>query len=291
MEQGVTIKREWAPKNLGNLIVTVDLWRAVYPQFRPDVANPAAILDPRVRKAIAYATDKQPLNDVLYEGEGIMAETILAPGVAYYAPAEQAAVKYPYDVRRTEQLLGEAGFQKGSDGQYASPTQGKLSLEIKVNASAQYEKERSLIAASWRTAGLDVQEATLPAAQSQDPVQRATYPSFYAFSTGLGERSLANFARNAIPTPENRWTGTNRQGWTNAEFDRVYDQLGLTLDPNERVQLIGQAVRIISDDVAEISLYYDLGAVAHVSALTGPGGISPDTTGLVAWNVHEWQLK
>ena len=37
-----------------------------------------------------------------------------------------------------------------------------------------------------------------------------------------------------------------------------------------------------------ISLYYDLGAVAHVSGLTGPGGISPDTTGLVSWNVHEW---
>src|SRR5581483_4865614 len=251
-QQGITAKREWASTSGGVMLVTTDLWRAIYFQFRPDGASPAATLDLRVRKALAHAIDKQILNDTLYEGEGMMSETILPPGVDYSATVAQSVTSYPFDVRETDRLMGEAGYRKGPDGFYTTPAEGRFSPELKVNASVQYESERSVVASGWRQAGIDVQEAVLPASQAQDPVLRATFPSMYAFSTGLGERALPNFSSTAIPKPENRWTGNNREAWVNSDYDRLLQAFNTTLDRDERIRQIAQMVGILTDQLPAI---------------------------------------
>lgn len=290
VQQGVTAKQQLATGNAGTLLLTSDLWRAIYPQLRPELATPPAILDLRVRKALAHAIDKQPLNDTLYEGLGIMADSILPPGLDYSSVIDQAVVKYPFDLRRAEQLLNEAGFTKRPDGFFAGPTGERFTPELKTNASVQYEQERSIVASTWRQLGIDVQEAVLPAAQAQSGEARATFSGFYAFSTSLGERALRNFTSNEIPSPDNRWLGGNRGAWRSAEYDRLFGEFSATVDRNRRVQIMANMVKLYSDDVPGYSLYYDLSAIAHLAQLKGPAPVGPDTTGLIAWNVHEWDL-
>ena len=174
---------------------------------------------------------------------------------------------------------------------YASPTEGRLTFELKVNAAPQYESERSIMASGWRQAGFDVQEAVLPAAQAQDGQARATFSDVYSFSTGLGESALQNFTTAATPRPENRWTGNNRGAWAVAAYGRLMDAFNSTLDRNERIAQMADLARIMSEELPALSLYYDLGAVPHVGALVGPGPVSLDTSGLVAWNVQDWDLR
>lgn len=69
-----------------------------------------------MRRALAHTLDKQVLNEALYEGEGIMTETILPTAVDYHPVIDRAIIKYPFDLRRAEQLMAEAGFIKGADG-------------------------------------------------------------------------------------------------------------------------------------------------------------------------------
>jgi peptide/nickel transport system substrate-binding protein len=221
----------------------------------------------------------------------MMAETILPNTLDYYPAVERTLTRYPYDLRRTEQLMTEAGFTKGGDGIYTSPTEGRLSFELKVNASPQYEGERSIMASVWRQAGFDVQEAVLPAAQSQDGQARASFPGMYGFSTGVGTSVVPNFTTAAIPGADTRWTGNNRGGWSNPEYDRIGSTFNNTLDPNERIQVLSQITKLISDELPAISLYYDLGAVVFLPAVQGPRPISPDTSGLISWNILEWELR
>jgi len=289
-QQGVTAKREWAQRGGGDVLYTTDLYRATYFQFRQEMVSPRPLLDVRVRRALAHALDKQTLNDTLYEGEGIMTETILPATVDYHAAIDRAITKYPYDLRRSEQLVAEAGFVRGADGLYTSPAEGRLSFELKVNASALYENERSIMASGWRQAGFEVQEAALPAAQAQDGQARASYPGLYSFSTGLGEGALANFVTAATPRADNRWFGNNRGAWSNAEYDRLADAFNATLDRNQRIQQMADMTRLLSDELPAISLYYDLGAVAHLAAVKGPVPVGPDTSGLVTWNIVDWDL-
>ena len=65
----------------------------------------------------------------------------------------------------------------------------------------------------------------------------------------------------------------------------------MTLAPGERVRLIARMTRLISEDLPALSLYYELGTIAHVSSLKGPRAFMPETTGTVTWNVHEWELN
>src|SRR5205823_4708430 len=93
-----------------------------------------------------------------------------------WGPAvEGATIKYPYEVRRADDLMTDAGFSKGPDGIYASPTQGRLSAELQTNAAADNSSEQSILASTWRQAGFDIQEMILPAALAQDAQYRATY--------------------------------------------------------------------------------------------------------------------
>jgi len=291
IQQGIAAKREWASSGGGTLVLTTDLYRAAYVQFRPEMASPRALLDLSVRRALAHALDKKELNDSLYEGEGIMTETVLPPGVDYYPTVDRAIMKYPYDLRRAEQLMASTGFAKGSDGFYTHPVEGRLTFELKVNSSALYENERSIMAGIWRQAGFDVQEAVLPVALAQDGQARSTFPGLYGFSSSLGELALANLTTEAIPRPEGRWFGANRGAWSNPEYDRLARTFFTTLDRAQGIQLITQMTTLLSEELPAISLYYDVGAVPHVAALRGPGPVGPDTTGLVAWNIQSWELQ
>jgi len=45
--------------------------------------------------------------------------------------------------------------------------------------------------------------------------------------------------------------------------------------------------KLVSDDLAAISLFFDLQLIAHVAVLRGPGPYVTD----VSWNIHEWELR
>ncbi len=289
-QQGLTLKREWAPTNGGSVLVKPDLWRATYVQLRSELASPRALLDPRVRKALAYSIDRDALNGALFEGEGIMGDVpLIPPSVDYYAGASLGVTAYPYTPARGEQLMTEAGFVKGGDGVYAGGSDGRLTLDLRTNGSSQNEAELSILGAGWRQAGFDVKEMVVPQAQAQDGQVRATFPALYTFSTPLGEETLAAHTTAGIPRPDTRWIGSNRGGWIDPQFDALASAFTTTLDRGQRIQLIGGMTRLFADQLPAIPLYFNPIPVAHVAALRGPRVVPPDSA--IAWNVHQWEFQ
>src|SRR5262249_33446988 len=102
LQQAVVLDREWGPRNAGTVLKNPVGVRHFNMQMRPEFAAPRAVLDVRVRKALAYATDRQSLADGITEGMGQVAETLVLPQVEYYADLDKVLTKYPYDLRRTE---------------------------------------------------------------------------------------------------------------------------------------------------------------------------------------------
>lgn len=289
-QQGLILQREWVPQGQGAVLVKPDLWRGVWAQLRPHLVSPRALLDVRVRRALAHALDRDALNDALFEGHGIMAEApFIPPTVSYFAEIDRAIVKYRYDPRAAEQLMVEAGFRKGGDGFFASPTEGRLHFEIKTLGSGEREQEMAIMAAGWRQVGFDFSESVLPASQATENEIRASFPSLFSFSTRPGEYNLAAMTTRGIPSAENRWVGTNRGGWSNAEFDRLAEAFGSALEPTERVRYLAQMSRIFTEDVPVISIQFDQITMAHSAALRGPQPVAQEAA--VAWNIHEWEMR
>lgn len=289
-QQGSILRREWAASGAGLVQFNPTQWRFIQVQLRPEYAAPRAILDVRFRKALAYAIDKQALSDGLFEGLGVLTDSMIPAGTEYFPAVDRAIAKYPFDLRRSEQIMAEAGFAKGPEGFYLSPPDGRLDPEIKTIAASQNEAEMSALASSWRQAGIDAQEAVLSPAQAQDSQIRSTFRTLHLNGGPVGEGAVTNQLTSArIPKPENRWSGSNRGAWVNPEYDRLAEELQATLDPGERQQRVVQAVKIYSEELPAISLYFQLTVIAHTATLRGLPQITPE--GSVAWNVHQWELR
>lgn len=175
-QQALVLRREWEPRQAGNVLVYPALWRSTYFQHRPELARPVPFNDVRLRKAMAHSNDKNALNDALFEGEGILTESPIAPNSPLFAEVDRTVTKYPYDVRRAEQLMGEAGWARGGDGVWTHPTIGRFTTEMTVLQSPQNENEMHIMAASFRQTGFDVSEKVWSAAQAADSELRATHP-------------------------------------------------------------------------------------------------------------------
>ena len=210
------------------------------------------------------------------------------PTASYYPQVDRAITKYPYDPQRVAQLMSEAGITKAADGFYQSAGEGHLRWEIKTSASVDNEAETSIMANTWRQAGFDFQQAVLPAALAQDGQARATFPTLYSFGTSVGEPMLAGMNTAGISRPENRFSGSNRGGWSNGEFDILSDTLGQTLDPDRRAQVIAQMTAMVSREAVTIPLYFYGNPVAATSAVVGPSPVVQETP--FEWNIYEWQI-
>ena len=127
-----------------------------------------------------------------------------------------------------------------------------------------------------------------PAALAQDGQTRSTFSGLYAFNTGLGPAAARNLTTTRMPTPDNRWQGGNYIGWSNPEFDRLTAAYGVTLDANERTQVLTQLVKLYSEELPAISLFFRTQAWVSPSALQGPKPVPPE--GNVSWNVYDWEL-
>lgn len=189
--------------------------------------------------------------------------------------------RYPFDLTQTAQLLAQVGYTRVGNGIHASPSAGRLALEVKTLEGGQNEAEMAIIGDQLRRAGIDASEAILPAAQIQSGEARASFSGMQTTSGGtIDILSSKNTSR-----PENLWQGHNRGSWTNPEFDRLIGMFETTLDRTERGRHIAQAAKIYSDELPSIPLYYNVRVVPHSSALKGPIAMAPPLA-----NVHLWEL-
>jgi peptide/nickel transport system substrate-binding protein len=285
-QHGMLLRREWQATGAGVVVTDPTGGRRILVQFRPEYAQPLALVDVRVRRALVHALDKRAINDGLYEGQGLLTDTLIPPDVRYAAELDRAISKYPYDGRRSEQLMAEAGFQKGPDGVYASQGE-RFSVQLQVTSSAQQEAEMAIVADSWRRLGFEVTERVFPAALARDGEARATFSGLFIAGGPIGEAGLRSYAGSSVPGPGNRWTGANRGGWVHAAYDAQLEAYTTTLERDRRDQQVIELMRLFTSEIPALAMNFEIEVIAHDAALR-VSELSVDT---VALRIHEAELR
>src|SRR5439155_9973339 len=137
-------------------------------QWRSEYVSPRALLDRRVRAALAHGFDKDTVNEGAYLGFYTPADFLVHSQSLFGAAIERGAVKYPFDPNRSGQLISEAGFVRGADGFYANDVDGRLTIKFETTSSGFDVTAHAAIASGWRELGFDIQESILPVAQTSD---------------------------------------------------------------------------------------------------------------------------
>ncbi len=287
-EEGLTLEQQWGSSG-GTVLYSPVTFRATRIQSRPEAVNPRALLDVRVRRALAHSMDGAGTFEAISGGRGLLMVSLTPPTKEYFPQVEAAITRYPYDARSVARLLENAGMVKDADGMYAQANGEQFRVEVAADGSAVFERENTILVDSMRRTGVDAVQRIIPVAQISDNQARALLP---ALSTGgLPSPRFDKFTIAAIAGPENRWAGTNRSGWHHAEFDRLWQAYGTTLDENERIQQLVQMDRIFTEEVPAIAHFFTPAATAHIASLEGPVAPQTPDAGRGVHRIWEWRSR
>ncbi|HEY3115384.1 MAG TPA: ABC transporter substrate-binding protein [Chloroflexota bacterium] len=292
----VTLKREWEALGKGTTVSTLGAAVFLFLQQRPEYVGNRALLDLRVRRALAHAIDRQALNDGLFDSLGAPTDTPVPPNVYFYPDVERLMTKYPLDANRSSQLMSEAGFTRDSQGFYVDSQGERFFVDFAVQAASEIERMQTLLSDIWRRAGFEVHTVVVGPQQYTQLETRHTLPGLgYAFFPTQGEQA---FLSSQVGTAANRWAGNNRGAWTNPEYDRIYTAWNSTLDPAERGRDVAQLMALISENMPGYPLYFSQSVAAWRSGLRGvttatdSSGFGQTARSTIAfWNIYEWSVK
>jgi ABC-type transport system substrate-binding protein len=159
-----------------------------------------------------------------------------------------------------------------------------------VTAGPLFEKQLAIMTDTWQKAGVDAQPWVIPVAQTRDNSTRMQFPGLLSHGVNTEERdAMVNVTTPEVGTAANRWSGSNRGGYSNPEYDRLFEQYSTTLDRSQRVQRIVEMTKFRSDELPAIMLFFNYSPVAHTAALRGPTTDAPNTTPY--WNIQDWELS
>lgn len=281
----VELKRRW--EGTGNQVLFTPLGdlQQVEFQFRPEYARPRLAATERpVRQALWHAIDRQALVDTAAEGLSPVADTWFSPLNRLRTDVGDNAPRYPYDVRKAQELMSQAGWIRGADGILVHNQTGE---RFDYHVSIQEEKseqDQLIVADYWKAIGVNAIQGALPRPRDREAEAKqsgiiVTSPKGY--EVPYLDSSRLHTAN--ISTAANRWTGRNRGGYVNPEVDALINRISVTIDPKEALPLHRQLLQVGLGDVALIPLYFDVDAIAMLRGVKGPRG---GTT--VESNFFEW---
>ncbi len=220
-----------------------------------------ALQDRNVRLAMAHATDKQKLIDVVLLGYGTPGLTLIPDGLGFWY--NDTIKDYEFDVAKANQILDDAGYaDKDGDGIREMPD-GSQPLNFRINwpsDSIDAPRQAELLSEMWSAIGVKTELA----ATDPDALTSQCCPVFDydIILWGWGSDPDPNLLLN-VQTSGEIPTGYNETGYSNPEFDALYAQQAVELDLDKRKELVWKMQEVAFNDVVYIIPYYEQNVQAY----------------------------
>jgi peptide/nickel transport system substrate-binding protein len=203
-----------------------------------------------VRQAMVYAIDK---NKVSKLGEGGQQRPGNQTGVitpTFQSWFDSSIAQPSYDPAKAQKILNSAGFKKGSDGIYQSPSGQRLSFTIKTIAGyTDWDASLQIIAQELKAVGIAVTVQDENSTPYTSDIQGGNFQLAYAGSGGP--------AASPGPSPYYELRGwlfsgnigsTNYSRFKSPAADALFNQYGAA-SHSRQVQIVHQIQKIMVDDV------------------------------------------
>lgn len=191
--------------------------------------------DRRVRRAIAWALDKQQITETVLQGYGNPAKSILPDSFPQYNDSISDFNHPNGDPSQAEQLLADAGH---SD----------LSLEIKTSTSSRHERTATLVQSMLDNVGISTEIQTLEGNAFFSQETSGDYEVAVSNWTWFGDPDTLLYLYHT--------DGLNVWNISNEELDNLLDEQRRAVDPEERQQLIDEIQQIVYEEAYSVYTYY-----------------------------------
>jgi peptide/nickel transport system substrate-binding protein len=245
-----------------------------------------------VRQAFGYAIDRQTLVKKLFGPLGVdEPANSLNPGVLADYSDQNAWARYTLNLDKVDELMGNDGWKKGSDGIWAKNGK-KMSFSIMTTSG---DKLRALteqvIQPQLKKAGFDMTIKNAPLDDLLDSYSKGNYDlilisqSLTSISPGL----CTVLCTENIPGPSNDNSGNN---WSFASVPSADVQMRIVdqdLDDSARRAAAKKADDILADYNVALPLDPSPDIALWADKIVGPVQDNP-IEGLF-WNIDQWGVK
>lgn len=277
-EEGREAQAQWRG---GRLLTGTGGVVTIYPQYLN--ANPAVVTDVRFRRALMHGMNRQEMVDTIQGGLAEVAHSWLGPGQREYPLIEPSLVKYDHDSRRALQLLEEIGYSRAVDGSIRDAGNQRVSFNLHTTITAINQKATLAVADNWQKLGLAVETPIIPLQRQSDQEFMFTLPAFHLIRVGRNLTAFNSLHSRQVAIPENNFAGSNRGRYRNPELDVLIDRYFETIPMNDRMQVVGQVYRHVTDQLVLMWVLFDPEANMVSNRLQNVTSGGP-------WNAHEWEL-
>jgi peptide/nickel transport system substrate-binding protein len=227
-----------------------------------------ALRDKQVRQALAYATDKQKIIDVVLLGLAEPGIALIPKGMGEWFNSD--IKDYEFNIDKANQMLDEAGYKdQDGDGIRDMPDgSGSLTFRLNWPTSETYApRVADLLTETWAKVGIK----TEPQAVETDALTAKCCPTLdydvmlWGWVADPDPNTLL-----IIPTTDQIPTGYNETGYSNPKYDELFIAQGKELDHAKRIEMAHEMQAIIHEDAPYIIPYYASAVEAYrVDKFTG----------------------
>jgi peptide/nickel transport system substrate-binding protein len=257
--------------------------------FNLDVS---ALQDIRVRRALAFGTNRQAMVDTMFKGRSPVLESWVLPGQAEAAPADQL-MRYAFDPDQARSLLDEAGYAARDGGVRVSPEGLTLTfqlLTVENKANPVLQEAARMFKQDMRAIGVDIEIAALPSSElfaADGPVfQRQFEMALFSWIAASDPGGLPLWSCNAVPSEQNSWTGDNFAGWCFRDANRAIRMAVTSLNPAERAAAYLVQQQKWTQEIPVLPLFQRLSVAIVAPDVEGP---RPDALAPITWNIATWR--
>jgi oligopeptide transport system substrate-binding protein len=200
--------------------------------------NRAPFNDVRVRQALAMAVDRTSIVSNVTGGGEIPAYHFTPEGISGYV--SESRTRLDFDEAR--RLLAEAGYPGGK---------GLQPITLIYNTAENHRLIAEALQQTWkRELGIDLRLENQEWKVFLDNTQQQNYQ---LCRMGL---IMEPFEASQFLQVFTKDSGFNRTGWSDPEYDRLYEELMRTADTPARLQLMQQMEKILTDAMPILPIYY-----------------------------------
>ncbi|MFM7219524.1 MAG: peptide ABC transporter substrate-binding protein [Nodosilinea sp.] len=249
--------------------------------------------DWRVRQAINLAVDRQAIVEELYGDTGQPTAQLVVDPSAYQAPK----LTYEYNLEKAKTLLDQSGWID-RDGDGIRDQEGvamKILFQSAVNPVRQ--RTQAIVVDRLEELGIAVEISRVRVDEffSANPKDSNTLNHFYAdlqiYSTGNEGPDPITYMGwwtcDRIASQANQWQEPNNARYCNPDYDKLWAQARVELNPEKRQALFQQMNQLLTKDVAVIPVVHRAMVNAVSDRLTGVEFTPWDAS---TWKIKDWAL-
>jgi peptide/nickel transport system substrate-binding protein len=213
----------------------------------PDKKVNRELLDPAVREAIAHAVNRQEIADVVHAGYAKPVASIVAPITGEWMNPNLKPEAF--DIDQANQILDEAGYERGADGIRLDKDGQKMSYEVITPTGLQgINRAFEIVQQGVEQIGIQLTQKALDDTTAFEVIGAPDW-KYEKFDMAMWDwvgYLDPDFVLSVVQCNQyGNWSDT---AYCNPEYDKLYKEQAVTVDQEQRKQIVWEMQEILYND-------------------------------------------